>query len=98
MAARHGYKVETHRVTTEDGYVLSMHRIPRGRESNRGGTIPIPKNCDSDSLAHFGGIGTGIVNKGIVNRIVFRFPIPNYTNRWKELRFMIPDFEELCHL
>ena len=69
MAARHGYKVETHRVTTEDGYVLSMHRIPRGRESNRGGTIPIPKNCDSDSLAHFGGIGTGIVNKGIVKRI-----------------------------
>ena len=36
---------------------------------SRGGTIPIPKNCDSDSLAHFGGIGTGIVNKGIIKRI-----------------------------
>ena len=33
----------------------------------RGGTIPISKN--SDSLAHFGGIGTGIVIKGIVKRI-----------------------------
>ena len=34
MAARHGYRVETHEVITEDGYVLSMHRIPRGKETN----------------------------------------------------------------
>jgi len=28
-----GYPVETHDVTTEDGYILEMHRIPRGRNS-----------------------------------------------------------------
>ncbi|KAH6929210.1 hypothetical protein HPB50_024426 [Hyalomma asiaticum] len=26
-----GYPLETHEVTTEDGYVLQMHRIPHGR-------------------------------------------------------------------
>ena len=26
-----GYPVETHTVTTEDGYILTLHRIPRGR-------------------------------------------------------------------
>ena len=31
MATRNGYTIETHEVMTEDGYVLSMHRIPRGR-------------------------------------------------------------------
>ena len=31
MAARHGYASETHEVITEDGYVLTMHRLPRGR-------------------------------------------------------------------
>ena len=34
MAAKHGYQVETHQVVTDDGYVLNMHRIPRGRHSN----------------------------------------------------------------
>ncbi|XP_074037777.1 gastric triacylglycerol lipase [Leptinotarsa decemlineata] len=28
---KYGYPVETHSVTTEDGYILRMHRIPRGR-------------------------------------------------------------------
>jgi len=28
MIERRGYKVETHQVTTEDGYILQMHRIP----------------------------------------------------------------------
>ncbi|XP_047027848.1 lipase 3-like [Helicoverpa zea] len=30
-----GYPVEKHRVTTPDGYVLQMHRIPAGRRSAR---------------------------------------------------------------
>ena len=34
MVARHGYKLETHKVITKDGYILGMHRIPRGRQSN----------------------------------------------------------------
>ena len=39
----------------------------KSREASlRGGTISIPKNRDSDSLAHFVEIGTGIGIKGIV--------------------------------
>lgn len=30
-----GYPVETHRVTTEDGYILEMHRIPFGVHPKR---------------------------------------------------------------
>lgn len=31
IAARHGYPCEAHVVITEDGYLLTMHRIPCGR-------------------------------------------------------------------
>lgn len=31
MIKRRGYKAETHSVTTKDGYVLQMHRIPNAR-------------------------------------------------------------------
>lgn len=30
-----GYPSEKHRVTTEDGYILQMHRIPAGRRTAR---------------------------------------------------------------
>ncbi|XP_042863293.1 lipase lipl-4-like [Penaeus japonicus] len=30
-----GYLAQVHHVTTSDGYVLQMHRIPRGRNANR---------------------------------------------------------------
>ena len=33
MIAHMGYPVEVHTVTTEDGYVLEMHRIPFGKRS-----------------------------------------------------------------
>ncbi|KAK3875750.1 hypothetical protein Pcinc_019389 [Petrolisthes cinctipes] len=34
-----GYPVEVHHVTTSDGYVLELHRIPRGiNETEEGGT------------------------------------------------------------
>ncbi|PSN34873.1 Lipase 3 [Blattella germanica] len=31
LIAKYGYPAETHTVTTEDGYVLQMHRIPHGK-------------------------------------------------------------------
>lgn len=34
VIADKGYPVEEHEVTTRDGYVLSLQRIPRGREEN----------------------------------------------------------------
>lgn len=34
---RHGYPVETHTIQTDDGYLLSLHRIPCGRNGTRGG-------------------------------------------------------------
>lgn len=32
LIAQHGYPLEEHRVTTDDGYSLGMHRIPNGRQ------------------------------------------------------------------
>ena len=61
----------------------------------RGGTIPIPKNCDSGSLAHFGGIGTRIRVKGIVKGIEkeslsdSRFLISPTGRRNRDSRFLI---------
>ena len=68
----------------------------------RGGTILIPKNRDSDSLAHFGGIGTGLGIKGIVRRIKqesffnSQFLITRTGGRNRDSQFLI--FEESCHL
>jgi len=41
MVAREGYPVETHLVTTEDCYLLTLHRIPHGR-NNGGDGSPRP--------------------------------------------------------
>lgn len=40
LVAKQGYTAEEHKVTTEDGYILTMFRIPRGRKCN--GTIRSP--------------------------------------------------------
>jgi lysosomal acid lipase/cholesteryl ester hydrolase len=31
LIAKYGYPVENHKVITEDGYVLTIHRIPHGK-------------------------------------------------------------------
>lgn len=31
LITKYGYPVEVHSVTTEDGYILAMHRIPYGK-------------------------------------------------------------------
>ena len=36
-----GYPAETHRVTTKDGYILSIHRIPYGKQSGPSPNKPI---------------------------------------------------------
>lgn len=33
LIQKNGYPAESHEVTTEDGYILTMHRIPGGRQS-----------------------------------------------------------------
>ena len=35
LIRKNGYPVETHKVTTEDGYILRLHRIPYGRKSDK---------------------------------------------------------------
>ncbi|KAJ8922779.1 hypothetical protein NQ315_007814 [Exocentrus adspersus] len=37
IIARHGYPSETHAITTKDGYVLKIHRIPGPKSGKRGG-------------------------------------------------------------
>ncbi|KAK0159085.1 hypothetical protein PV328_010011 [Microctonus aethiopoides] len=35
LATKYGYPLEAHRVITDDGYILEMHRIPYGRYENQ---------------------------------------------------------------
>ncbi|KPI95828.1 Lipase 3 [Papilio xuthus] len=35
LAEKYHYPMEVHKVITEDGYILSLHRIPKGRNSTR---------------------------------------------------------------
>ncbi|XP_063824708.1 lipase 3-like [Ostrinia nubilalis] len=34
LVAKYGYPIESHEVITPDGYILTMHRIPHGRDRN----------------------------------------------------------------
>ena len=40
LIAYWGYPVETHQCVTEDGYMLTLHRIPHGRNNGRNETKP----------------------------------------------------------
>lgn len=39
LITKYGFPVEVHEVKTDDGYLLTMHRIPEGR-TNKGGIRP----------------------------------------------------------
>ncbi|KAL3273106.1 hypothetical protein HHI36_014560 [Cryptolaemus montrouzieri] len=41
MIQSYGYPVEFHEITTEDGYILNMHRIPHGRVGSQVNEKPI---------------------------------------------------------
>ncbi|XP_045451039.1 lipase 1-like [Melitaea cinxia] len=42
LVRKYNYPFEEHSVTTEDGYILGLHRIPHGRDSNNtGGDKPV---------------------------------------------------------
>ncbi|XP_039755663.1 lipase 1-like [Pararge aegeria] len=42
LVRKYNYPLEEHSVTTEDGYILGLHRIPHGRDSNnRPGNKPV---------------------------------------------------------
>lgn len=43
MVAREGYPVETHVVITEDGYILTLHRIPYGKTNHDDPSHPYPR-------------------------------------------------------
>ncbi|CAH0591707.1 unnamed protein product [Chrysodeixis includens] len=47
-----GYPIEKHRVTTQDGYVLQMHRIPAGRRSARRTGDPSAKGKKAILIVH----------------------------------------------
>jgi lysosomal acid lipase/cholesteryl ester hydrolase len=36
-----GYPAERHHVTTDDGYILEMHRVPQGKTISQGGKRPV---------------------------------------------------------
>lgn len=40
MVKRKGYPFERHRVVTDDGYIIELHRIPWGRKGKATGSPP----------------------------------------------------------
>lgn len=45
LIKEHGYPVETHTVQTEDGYILTMYRIPYGKNQDAGSKRGPPVFC-----------------------------------------------------
>jgi len=41
LVKKYGYPLEIHHVTTKDGYILELHRIPYGRKSEPAENKPV---------------------------------------------------------
>ncbi|RZC40369.1 lipase 3-like [Asbolus verrucosus] len=41
LIQKYKYPIETHEVTTDDGYILTLHRIPQGQDKSKQNRIPI---------------------------------------------------------
>ncbi|XP_063366211.1 lipase 3-like [Cydia amplana] len=55
LIALHGYPAESHMVITEDGYILTLHRIPHAKVGNGSRRIDIPRKT---VLLHHGLLGS----------------------------------------
>src|SRR5687767_2198497 len=41
IIVKYGYPLEVHKITTEDGYILTVHRIPYGKDSGPAPNKPV---------------------------------------------------------
>nr|CAD7578026.1 unnamed protein product [Timema californicum] len=82
LIAKKGYPAETHSVTTEDGYILTLHRIPYGKSgpSNNRPAVLVQHGllCSSDAWVIMEpekslDSGVGAINR----RITGQMPSPN---------------------
>ncbi|XP_067000018.2 lipase 3 [Anabrus simplex] len=72
LVRRHGYPSETHNVTTEDGYILTVHRIPYAMNSTHGASRPavvlmhgfLGSSTDWLILGRHNGYGYVLANSG----------------------------------
>jgi hypothetical protein len=60
LVSKYGYPIETHEVVTDDGYILTLHRIPHGREkSDHRGTPVLFMHGFMQSATDFVDLGPG---------------------------------------
>lgn len=63
-----GYPAESHTITTEDGYILNIHRIPMGRKGQTNGKVVLLTHGFEDSSSCWVLMGPG-KSLGIVKSI-----------------------------
>lgn len=73
MIRRHGYDSESHIIQTEDGYILTLHRIPSDKNGRKGRQPIFLQHGLLSSSADFVDAG----DKAIGNGCVFRY-MKNY--------------------
>lgn len=41
LIEKNGYSAESHEIKTEDGYIITIHRIPKGKSNNESHKTPV---------------------------------------------------------